>query len=418
MSPATRSRPAFTGPRPLPRRWPVISRISKATTAISGPIACRPCWAESRRCGSPFGWARPLVPKWACWRRCCWASRVLLTAEASIATTDAVLLAAVTGTMGVLMRIYRAAKEDLTVPTRLVVWGWISFAIAVLVKGPVVVGVAGASVMVLLAWDWWDARPRKPAVATPAESGAATSSPPMPPAPLKNIFLWLKGTRPLLGVPLVLVIAAPWTIAIWVESHGSFFSQSLGHDFAGKLVSGQESHGLPPGYNILLSAVTLWPGILFVLPAIGLAVTRAREPAIRFLLAWAGGFWLVCEACADQAAAICAARLSGLGDSHGLVAAGGEGRRFAAMAPRTAVYFRAAIFPGPGGAGGGAHHFAQAVWRRHGYGPSALCDRGGTDRAGRAVHGGDGRADDRAGSWSFVACHYRAHPDGGRRARI
>jgi len=214
---------------------------------------------------------------------------VLMTAEASIATTDAVLLASILGVMGVMMRVYCAARNDTVVSTRLVLWGWFAFAIAVLVKGPVVAGVAIATILVLLAWDWWDGRPRK--LPTPAEGEAVAVSA----RPLKAIPRWLMATKPHLGVPLVLAIAAPWAIAIWVESHGSFFQQSLGHDFAGKLVTGQESHGLPPGYNLLLSAVTFWPGILFVLPAIGLAVTRAKEPAIRFLLAWAGGFWLVCE---------------------------------------------------------------------------------------------------------------------------
>ncbi len=216
---------------------------------------------------------------------------VLMTAEATIATTDAVLLAAILGVMGVLMRVYCAAKNDAAVSTRLVLWGWFAFAIAVLVKGPVVAGVAIATILVLLAWDWWDGRPRKAAAA--AEGGEAVAAP--PPLPLKELPRWLMRTKPHLGIPLVLAIAAPWAIAIWVESHGSFFQQSLGHDFAGKLVTGQESHGLPPGYNLLLSAVAFWPSILFVLPAIGLAVTRAKEPAIRFLLAWAGGFWLVCE---------------------------------------------------------------------------------------------------------------------------
>ena len=44
------------------------------------------------------------------------------------------------------------------------------------------------------------------------------------------------------------------------------------------------------------SALTFWPAILFVLPGIGLAVTRRAEPAIRFLLAWAAGWWLLVEA--------------------------------------------------------------------------------------------------------------------------
>ena len=233
---------------------------------------------------------------------------VLLTAEATIATTDAVLLAAIVGVQAVLMRIYRAAAEGGSVSTRIVLWGWASFAIAVLVKGPVAAGVTGVTLVALLGWDWWDTRERKAAatVETPApdanaenanaQNARAEAAPSEAAPPRKNIFLWLKMTRPLLGAPLMLLIVAPWLIAIGLQSHGAFFQQSLGNDFAAKLAGGQEGHGAPPGYNLLLSTLAFWPGILFVLPAIGYAVARAKEPAIRFLIAWAGGFWLLCEA--------------------------------------------------------------------------------------------------------------------------
>ncbi len=234
---------------------------------------------------------------------------VLLTAEATIATTDAVLLASILGAQGVLMRIYRAAKDGEPVSTRMLLCGWAAFAIAILVKGPVAVGVVGATIVALLAWDGWDAWRAAPApTPAPAAEGAA-------PAVTKGTVRvqvraqvralmhklsidarWLAMARPLLGVPLVLLIVAPWLIAIWIQSHGTFFQQSLGNDFAAKLAGGQESHGAPPGYNLVFSALLFWPGILFVLPGIGLGIARAKEPAIRFLLAWAGAWWLVCEA--------------------------------------------------------------------------------------------------------------------------
>ncbi len=74
------------------------------------------------------------------------------------------------------------------------------------------------------------------------------------------------------------------------------FQQSLGNDFATKIAGGQESHGAPPGYYLLLSAVSFWPAILFVAPGLVLGFLRRREPAIRFLLVWALGWWLVVEA--------------------------------------------------------------------------------------------------------------------------
>jgi 4-amino-4-deoxy-L-arabinose transferase-like glycosyltransferase len=193
---------------------------------------------------------------------------ILLTAEATIATTDAVLLASIVAMQGVLLRFYQAPGS-----TKLVLAGWAALAIGILVKGPVAPGVAAATIVALCGWNWWERR-----------SGREAQD-----------WRWLKNTRPLLGVPLALLIVLPWLIAIGLESHGAFFQQSLGNDFADKLAGGQESHGALPGYYLLLAAITFWPAILFILPGIGLGIARRAEPAIRFLLAWAGGWWLVVE---------------------------------------------------------------------------------------------------------------------------
>ena len=67
----------------------------------------------------------------------------------------------------------------------------------------------------------------------------------------------------------------------------------LGHDFAAKLVGGQEAHGAPPGYYVVLSTLTLWPATLFALPGIGAAIAARQKPAMRFLLSWAGAAWLM-----------------------------------------------------------------------------------------------------------------------------
>src|SRR3954462_12290834 len=81
---------------------------------------------------------------------------VVLTAEASIATTDAVLLACALGVQGVLLRVYRAARDPDAppVPRRLLLAGWIACAAGILVKFPVVPGTAVATILGLLAWDF------------------------------------------------------------------------------------------------------------------------------------------------------------------------------------------------------------------------------------------------------------------------
>jgi 4-amino-4-deoxy-L-arabinose transferase-like glycosyltransferase len=190
---------------------------------------------------------------------------VLLTSEATIATTDAVLLASVLGMQGVLLRLYRAACDDAAPgPSgRLVMWGWAAVAAGILVKFPVVPGVGVATIAGLAAWDRrWD---------------------------------WYSRLRPLRGLVLTFLLVSPWLIAIAIQSQGAFFQQSLGNDFATKIAGGQESHGALPGYYLLLSAASFWPSILFVLPGVAQGFARRTEPAIRFLLVWAASWWLIVE---------------------------------------------------------------------------------------------------------------------------
>jgi 4-amino-4-deoxy-L-arabinose transferase-like glycosyltransferase len=191
---------------------------------------------------------------------------VLLTAEATIATTDAVLLACVLGVQGVLLRVYRAAREpEAPQPSSWLVWlGWVACAAGILVKFPVVPGVAAVTVIGLVAWD--------------------------------RDWRWLARLKPARGFLLTLLLVMPWLVAITIQSRGAFLEQSLGNDFAAKIAGGQESHGMWPGYYLLLSAATFWPAILFIAPGIVMGIARRSEPAIRFLLVWAGAWWALVEA--------------------------------------------------------------------------------------------------------------------------
>src|SRR6185312_7156870 len=83
------------------------------------------------------------------------AISVLLTAESTIATTDAVQLACALGAMGVLLRVYLAHRDpERSAPsTRLVLLGWVGLALGTLIKGPVVLGVCAVTIIALIAWD-------------------------------------------------------------------------------------------------------------------------------------------------------------------------------------------------------------------------------------------------------------------------
>lgn len=188
-----------------------------------------------------------------------------LAAEAHIAKTDAVLLATAIAAQGVLLRIYLAARgaERVSPSLPLALAGWAALAIGILIKGPVILAVVGLTALALSLWD--------------------------------RDWRWLTGTHPLPGAVLMLALVLPWLIAIGIQTHGQFFAEALGQDFVAKLAHGEESHGAPPGYYLLLSTLTLWPVTLFALPGFGAAVARRKEPAFRFLLAWAVPCWLLFE---------------------------------------------------------------------------------------------------------------------------
>jgi 4-amino-4-deoxy-L-arabinose transferase-like glycosyltransferase len=186
----------------------------------------------------------------------------LLSSEARIAKTDAVLLASVVGTQAVLFRTYLSRFGGFPAPSfGLVLLGWLALAVGILIKGPVIVGVAGITVVALVVWD--------------------------------REWRWLGRLRPLWGLGLSLLIVAPWLVAIAIMSHGTFYEQSLGHDFGAKLAHGEEGHGMYPGYYLLLTTLTFWPATLFLAPGVAAAIANRGQPGARFLLAWAGGWWLI-----------------------------------------------------------------------------------------------------------------------------
>jgi 4-amino-4-deoxy-L-arabinose transferase-like glycosyltransferase len=188
---------------------------------------------------------------------------LLLAIESTIATTDAALLATVIVVQSVLMRVYLAARGRGRPSLLFILGGWAALGTGILLKGPVILIVVGATAFALSVWD--------------------------------RDWRWLAGTRPQVGAALALGLVAPWASAIAFASHGAFYQQSLGHDFAAKIFGGEESHGAPPGYYLALGSITFWPATLLLFPAIGSAVRNRKEPTIRFLLAWSGAVWLLFE---------------------------------------------------------------------------------------------------------------------------
>jgi 4-amino-4-deoxy-L-arabinose transferase-like glycosyltransferase len=192
-------------------------------------------------------------------------SSVLLSVEARLAKTDAMLLLTVVAAMGALAHVYlswQRGEDPAHPPWRWPAIFWTALAGGILLKGPLILMFAGLTIVTL--------------------------------AILDRGVSWLWRLRPVWGLLWLLVLVMPWFVAIYWRAGGTFFTDSVGGDMLSKLAA-QESHGAPPGLYLLLFWITFWPGA----PLAGMAVPAVwrarREPGAQFLLAWLVPSWIVFE---------------------------------------------------------------------------------------------------------------------------
>ena len=184
------------------------------------------------------------------------AASTLLSVEARLAKTDAMLLFTIVLAMGALARAYLTPREAGSgqLGWKLPAIFWTALAIGILIKGPVNLMIVGLPALTL--------------------------------SILERSPRWLVALRPLAGAGWLFVIVLPWFIAIYARVGSAFLVGALGHDMLGKVAGAQEAHGAPPGLYFLLFFATFYPGsILAGLAAPAVWAVR-REPAAKFLLAW------------------------------------------------------------------------------------------------------------------------------------
>lgn len=200
------------------------------------------------------------------------AAAPVVAGEASIAKTDATLLAAICGMQAALIRALtaRAAEHTGGAATAF----WIAMGIGILVKGPIAPMVGAFSVIGLALW----------ARLTGAPSSLITR------------------LKPVRGVMILSLMVIPWAVAIGIVTDGRFFTEALGTDMLGKVTQGQERHGGPPGYHLIGLWLMFWPAALFVPVAVRHAIAHRGEGAIVLCLAWLLPMWLVFELTATKLA--------------------------------------------------------------------------------------------------------------------
>ena len=187
----------------------------------------------------------------------------LLSTEAGIAKTDAMLCAAVTLAMAGLARIYLATRagEAPRRPHKLVFW--LGLGLSILIKGPIGLIVVVPAILLLSLWD--------------------------------RDVKWLARLGWGWGLPLVALIVGPWAIAITIATDGGFWREAIVGDLAPKIAGGHESHGAPPGYYLIGALLLFFPLTLMLPAALSTGWHRRAEPAVRFLVCWLVPAWLIFE---------------------------------------------------------------------------------------------------------------------------
>ncbi|HEY5009328.1 MAG TPA: glycosyltransferase family 39 protein [Caulobacteraceae bacterium] len=187
---------------------------------------------------------------------------MLLSTEAALATTDAVLCGLVTLSMAAFARIYAAGKGEAVIGWRTKLLFWLGLALAILDKGPVAPMIAVLALGGLALWD----------------RGAP----------------WARSLGWTWGIVLIVAIAGPWAVAITVRTDGGFWSGAIASDLTAKL-AGDGGHFEWPGFHAVLAPLLFFPAAV-LLPAAGAEAWSGRAASgVRVALTWLVPAWLVFE---------------------------------------------------------------------------------------------------------------------------
>jgi 4-amino-4-deoxy-L-arabinose transferase-like glycosyltransferase len=192
------------------------------------------------------------------------SSCLLINVEAHMAKTDAMLLACILACVMIYTKAYTRAHLDHPLRLKDFILFWVALAFGFLIKGPVILLVViGLPLLLRLMGDKTK---------------------------------WLSKLKPVIGIPLAIIIVAPWFIAILTQSHGTFLKESAGQDLLTKFWQpGQSGAFTPPGVHTLVSLAVLWPVSLPLWLALPWIWKNRKERVVRFLLAWTIPIWVVFE---------------------------------------------------------------------------------------------------------------------------
>lgn len=196
------------------------------------------------------------------------ASAPAVAGEATIAKTDAMLLACVAGAQAAFIALFAGAIDGRRARLALALGFWVAVGAGVLIKGPIVLMVVG-----LTAVSMFFFRPKGD---------------------------WVAALRPVTGVIVLTLMISPWAFLIHSATNGRFFIEAIGGDMLGKLADAKESHGGPPGYYAVLLFALFWPASALILPGLRATVAARSDWRNWFALSWVAPSWIIFELTATK----------------------------------------------------------------------------------------------------------------------
>jgi 4-amino-4-deoxy-L-arabinose transferase-like glycosyltransferase len=190
------------------------------------------------------------------------ADCLILNVEARLAKTDAALLGSIMVAQYALARAYIGYGQT-KIGGGLWFAFWTALGAGILLKGPIILLIVIATLLWLRVTE-------------------------------KNLR-WFAVLKPLIGIPYLLLLVAPWFAAIMLASKGQFLEQSAGHDLLGKLWQDQGRGFLPPGLYLLAFPISFFPFSLWAMMAAPDSWINRREPSVRFCLGWIIPAWIAFE---------------------------------------------------------------------------------------------------------------------------
>ncbi|MGE3920298.1 MAG: ArnT family glycosyltransferase [Gammaproteobacteria bacterium] len=190
------------------------------------------------------------------------ACSLFLVIETRLIITDTVLLLTMVLMQGALWKMYTQPKQSVLNNWRWPLLFWFAMALGVLIKGLTPL-IAGLTIIGLSIFD--------------------------------KDRTWLKNLKFSWGLPLLIVLTLAWLIPVSVVANSNLLFDMVGRDLFPKIASGQESHGMPPGYFITTLPLMFWPVSLFIWHGLIFGIQNRCQRVEKFLLIWIGSVLLFYE---------------------------------------------------------------------------------------------------------------------------